>query len=77
MKLKIDLKSFDDLPLLDVRTQIYPQKKGAVLEIAFPEEFANQTLCFLIGDEIVNILADARAIVTIKNKPTIKTLNKR
>lgn len=77
MKLKIDLKSFDDLPLLDVNTQVHTPKKGAVTEIAFPAEFANQTICFLIGDEVTNLTADTHAIVTIKNKNTIKTLNKR
>lgn len=77
MKLKINLKSFDDLPILDVKTQINTPKKGAVAEIVFPEEFADQVICFLIGDEIAYFTADAHAMVTIKNKNTVKTLSKR
>lgn len=77
MKLKINLKSFDDLPILDVKTQINTPKKGAVAEIVFPEEFADQVICFLIGDEIAYFTADNHAMVTIKNKNTVKTLSKR
>ena len=77
MKLKINLKSFDDLPILDVKTQINTPKKGAVAEIVFPAEYADHVMCFLIGDEIAYFTADARAMVTIKNKNTVKTLSKR
>lgn len=77
MKLKINLKSFDDLPLLDVKTQIHTPKKNAITEIRFPIEFADQNICFLIGDEIAYFTADARGMVTIKNKELVKTLNRK
>lgn len=77
MRLKINLKSFDDLPLLDVNTQINMAKKNAMLEIMFPAELAGQNICFLIGDDIAYFTADARGMVSIKNKEVVKTINKR
>ena len=77
MKLKINLKSFDDLPLLDIKTQIHTPKKNAITEIRFPIELADQNICFLIGDEIAYFTADARGMVTIKNKELVKTLNRK
>ena len=77
MKLKINLKSFDDLPLLDVKTQIHTPKKNAITEIRFPIEFADQNICFLIGDEIAYFTADDAGVVTIKNKELVKAFGKR
>jgi hypothetical protein len=77
MKLKINLKSFDDLPLLDVKTQVNIAKKNAMTEIMFPAELAGQNICFLIGDEVAYFTADARGMVSIKNKEVVKTITKR
>ena len=77
MGLKINLKSFDDLPLLDVKTQVSSQKKNNITDISFPAELAGQNICFLIGDEIAYFTADPRGIVTIKNKEVVKTISKR
>jgi len=76
MGLKINLKSFDELPLLDVTTQINTPKKNATTDILFPIEFANQNICFLIGDEIAYFTADIHGMVTIKDKNTVKALNR-
>lgn len=75
--LKIDLKSFDDLPLLEVNTQVSTPKKNARTDITFPKEYAGQNICFLIGDEIAYFTADDNGIVTIKNKELVKALGKR
>lgn len=74
MKLKINLKSFDDLPLMDVKTQITTPKKNNITDILFPIELADQNICFLIGDEIVYFTADARGIVSIKQKEIVKNI---
>jgi regulator of RNase E activity RraA len=71
------LKSFDDLPLLDVKTKMDSPKKNNITDISFPIEFANQNICFLIGDEIAYFTADSRGIVTIKAKDIVKTIDKR
>ena len=77
MWLKINLKSFDDLPLLDVKTQVNSPKKNNITDILFPIEFADQNICFLIGDEIAYFIADNRGMVTIKNKELVKTLSRK
>ena len=77
MGLKINLKSFDELPLLDVRTEMSGGKKNTSTDIAFPIEFANQSICFLIGDEIAYFTADVRGIVTIKAKELVKNITRK
>lgn len=77
MWLKINLKSFDDLPILEVETQMNTSKKNNVTDILFPSEFAGQNICFIIGDEIVYFTADARGVVTIKAKDIVKAISKR
>lgn len=75
--LKIDLKSFDDLPLLDVKTQVSIPKKNARTDIVFPKEYAGQNICFLIGDEIAYFTADDHGVVTIKSKELVKAISKK
>ena len=75
--MKIDIKSFDELPLLDVKTQVSSPKKNARTDIIFPQEFAGQSICFLVGDEVAYFTADDRGMVTIKNKELVKTLSKK
>jgi hypothetical protein len=75
--LKIDIKSFDELPLLEVKTQLSPQKKNARTDILFPQEYANQNICFLIGDEVAYFMADDRGVVSIKNKELVKAMAKK
>jgi len=77
MWLKINLKSFDDLPLLDVQTQMNNSKKNTSTEILFPTELAGQNICFLVGDEIAYFTPDNRGMVVIKNKELVKTLNRK
>ena len=77
MGLKINLKSFNDLPLLDVNTEMNGGKKNTTTDILFPSEFANQNICFLIGDEIAYFTADARGMVSIKAKDLVKTIGRK
>ena len=77
MGLKINLKSFDDLPLLDVKTKINSPKKNAKTDISFPADYADKKICFLIGDEIAYFTADSRAVVNIKDKQFIKDIDKK
>jgi ATPase len=77
MWLKINLKSFDDLPLLEVKTEVNIQKKNAAIDIFFPEEFANQNICFLIGDEVAYFMADTHGAITIKAKELVKNISRK
>lgn len=74
MGLKINLKSFNDLPLLDVNTQINSGKKNSIAEVQFPPEYANQSICFQVGDEIAYFTADVRGVVLIKDKELSKNI---
>lgn len=76
MGLKINLKSFDELPLMDVKTEINGGKKNTIIDIQFPSELANQNICFLIGDEVAYFTADERGMVNIKQKEIIKSINR-
>lgn len=76
MGLKINLKSFDDLPLMDVQTELHNWKKNNITDVQFPIEFANQSICFLLGDELVYFTADERGMVNIKDKNVIKSINR-
>jgi hypothetical protein len=62
---------------LEVKTKSSIAKKNARTDIIFPEEFGNQSICFLIGDEIAYFTADDRGIVNIKDKNLVKTMEKR
>jgi len=75
--LKIDIKSFDELPLLDVKTQMTTPKKNTRTDIMFPQDYAGQNICFLIGDEIAYFTADERGMVMIKNKELVKAMAKK
>ncbi|MCX6825610.1 MAG: ATPase, T2SS/T4P/T4SS family [candidate division SR1 bacterium] len=77
MGLKINLKSFDELPLLEVNTDIQAGKKSNISEVLFPIEFANQNICFLIGDQVAYFIADARGMITIKDKQLVKEISRR
>lgn len=77
MGLKINLKSFDELPLLEVNTDIQAWKKSNISEVLFPIEFANQNICFLIGDQVAYFIADARWMITIKDKQLVKEISRR
>lgn len=75
--LKINLKSFDDLPLLEVKSQVNGSKKNTAMDILFPLELAGQNICFLVGEEIAYFTADTRGTVSIKNKELVKTITKK
>lgn len=48
LRLKIDVKTFEDLPLLDVKTKMMIGKKNNKLDILFPEDYIGQNVTFLI-----------------------------
>lgn len=73
--LKINVKSFEDLPILDEQVDIMEAKWH--LDIAFPQQFSNKTVQILVWDEIIKLETDANGISSIKNKPLIKSIQKR
>lgn len=75
--LSINVKSFEDLPLLDVTSDISESKKNARLDIAFPDQFSGKIMCLMVGEDLVYFTADANAIITIKDKSMVKTVQKK
>lgn len=75
--LKINVKSFEDLPLLDVQTQMSAPSKNARVDISFPAGYENKEVVFIIGDDLLRARTDAQAIITIKEKNTVKLLQKK
>lgn len=73
--LNINVKSFEDLPLLDQQVDIMESKWH--LDIAFPQDFADKTVKILVWDEVIKLETDANGISSIKHKALIKRLQKR
>jgi len=75
--LRIHVKTFNELPLLDVKVDIAGgDRKGDPLVISLPEDFRNKTVPLLVDDWLVYAKADNQANIVIKNKETA-TLIKR
>ena len=73
--LDINVKSFDDLPLLEAKVDISEGRNG--LNIAFPPIFEQKTMHLLVGEDIIDVLTDRNAVATVKDKPLLKTIQKR
>ncbi len=73
--LQINVKSFDELPFLNEKVDIMESKWR--LDISFPKQFSEKTVQMLVGDEIIKLETDSNWISSIKNKPLIKTIQKR
>lgn len=75
--LKINVKSFEELPLLDIQTQMSVLQKKARVDVSFPVWYENKEVVFIIGDDMLRAKTDAQGIVTIKEKNTVKLLQKK
>lgn len=73
--LSINVKTFEDLPLSDVKVEMRVEKN--IANIIFPPTHVNQTITFMIDDEILSARSDAHGVVTIKKKNLINMIKKR
>lgn len=73
----ITVKTFDELPIMDIKTDISWGKKGGQLFIAFPNEYRNTTVKLLIGDIIQNFTTDSNAIITINNRNEVRLIERK
>jgi hypothetical protein len=71
------VKTFSDLPLLDVKTQISENTKGNQIFISFPDGYTNQRFSFLVGDQIKKYSTDRNGMVVISDKAEIKQIMKK
>ncbi|MDR2541300.1 MAG: hypothetical protein LBD11_06110 [Candidatus Peribacteria bacterium] len=75
--LGITVKTFDELPILSVKTDISGGKKGGQLFIAFPTGYENTTLSLLVGDEIQKFTTDRNGIITINDRNEVRLIERR
>lgn len=73
--LDINVKWFDDLPLLEAKVDISEGRNG--LNIAFPGIYEQKTMHLLIGEDIIDVLTDRNGVATMKDKPLLKAVQKR
>ena len=73
----IQVKTFEELPLLDVKTDISGGRKGGQLVIAFPDAYRNTTVKLLIGDLIQNFTTDSNGIITINNRNEVRQIERK
>ena len=75
--LRINIKSFADLPLLDVQTKMNTWGKNSNVEIIFPEWFENKEIVVLSGEAMLRSKTDGQKILSIKDKQFVKSIQKK
>ena len=76
--LRIHVKTFNELPLLDVKVDIAGgNKKNEPLVIALPEEYRNTTICLLIDDGLIYTKTNAQANIVINNRETATMIRRK
>ncbi len=72
----ITVKSFAELPVLDVKTQISWGQKGWLF-ISFPDGFENKTISLLIGDDVYKFTTDRNGLVVVSEKNEVRMIERR
>lgn len=75
--LSINVKSFADLPLLDVQTQMSTAQKNGRVDIAFPAGYEEKEIVVIIGDDLLRTRTDTHASLVIKEKNMVKQIQKK
>lgn len=76
--LRIHVKTFAELPLLDVKVDIAGgNKKNEPLVIALPQEYANQTITLLVDDGLLYAKTNNQANIVINDKQVITLIRKK
>ena len=75
--LSINVKSFADLPILDVQTQMSTAQKNGRVDITFPAGYEEKEIVVIIGDDLLRTRTDAHASLVIKDKIMVKQIQKK
>ena len=74
----IHVRTFNELPLLDVKVDIaWGERKGEPLIISLPESFRNKTVPLLVDDWLIYAKADNNANIVINNKQTSSIIKRK
>jgi predicted PilT family ATPase len=74
--LRINVKVFADLPLLDVQTQVDVMQKNAVM-ITFPEGWGDKEAVLIVGEDLFRGRIDTHGVLAIKEKSMVKLIQKK
>lgn len=72
----ITVKTFDELPVADVKTQISGGQKGGLF-IAFPDGWENRTVSLIIGDEVKKFTTDQNGLVILNDRNLVRLVERR
>jgi predicted PilT family ATPase len=75
--MSIKVRTFDELPLLDVKTDISGWKKWGQLFIAFPNWYESTTVTLLIGDNLIKYQTDRNWVIAINDRNEVRTIERR
>ncbi len=74
---KIQVKTFEELPLLDVETSVNNNSKNKKFEIMFPENLKNKQIYLLSDDKLFAYNTGEDACIIITEKNLIRALEKK
>ena len=75
--MSIKVKTFDELPLLEVQTDISWWKKWGQLFIAFPRGYESTTITLLVGDSLIKYQTDRNGVIAVSNKNEVRMIERR
>ncbi len=70
--LRINVQTFDDLPLLDIDVQT--EKNGNSIVIYFPRHYVDRNVYVMIWKELLHTQTNSHAQVVVKNKNIVKSI---
>ena len=70
--LRIDLETFDDLPLLDIDVNV--EKNNNTIVVYFPRHYIERNVYVMIGKDLLHTQTNDHAQVVIKNKNYVKAI---
>lgn len=71
--MRIDLETFDDLPLLD--TDVKVEKNNNTIVIQFPKHYIERNVYVMVGKDLLHTRTNDHAQVIIKNKNYVKAIS--
>lgn len=72
----ITVKTFDELPVADVKTSISGGQKGGLF-IAFPDGWEDRSVSLLIGDEVKKFTTDRNGLVILNDRNEVRLVERR